>query len=177
MKNSFITSAIVILISSMVFAGKPIILSEAEACSGADLVAIVDIERAKDIPDAGPFRYSKWHDLGFSEFANAKVINVLIGTAPKKLLIYGGQIGSGTFYRLEKGKFLLLLKKVERDAYRAVDIHYSFMRIEGDKVGWLEQPPSKKTEWINIEEAVRRIKTHHRQVKQVPGSSRGNQND
>lgn len=154
----------VILISIMLAtasqAGRPIILSEAQVCSKAELVVIAKIGSLHEIPEEEPFGDSNCHSFGFTQFAKIKIMSNLLGKSPKKCFIYGGKLPAGTDYRLESGDFLLLLTKVGDGAFRAVDWHYSFMPVKEGKVSWLINRHSAKREWISIEEAKRRIVAH-----------------
>lgn len=147
-----------------VSAGRPLIFTEGEVCFQTDLVVIATLQEPIDVPTDtdDPFGGfgSKWHHFGFTHFAKTKVEGVLLGDAPKELLVYGGKLNAGIPYRLEKGRFLLLLKKVQddEDGYRAVDWHYSFVPMKGDKVGWLVNRYPEKREWITPTEAIDRIK-------------------
>ncbi|MEM1085099.1 MAG: hypothetical protein AAGI48_13385 [Verrucomicrobiota bacterium] len=128
--------------------GRPIILSESDACSRSELVVIANVGEPKDIPEDELFGGSKWDEFGFTRFAESKIKKTLIGKGPENLQVYGGKINAGTHYRLEAGYFLLLLSKVGDGAgsYRAVDWHYSFMPIKDGKVSWLVDRFSKKRE-------------------------------
>ena len=120
MKSLIIAIMAQMMFAACVIAGRPIILTEAEACSGADLVVIGKVSKAKDVPaDADdPFAWSSsWHNFGFTKVAPVKVEDALLGTAPDVLRIYGGKLGAGTDFRIEEGRYLLLLTRVKDDAH------------------------------------------------------------
>lgn len=144
------------------FAGSPIILTETEACAQADLVVVATIGKFSDIPGDGTNEFdpdeSKWHKLGFKQSGSAEVKETLVGEPPSKLMIYGGQVELGMFYRLRNpGTYLLLLKRVEGNAYRPADSTFSFMPVVNGKVGWLVGVPESKRIWITPAEALKRI--------------------
>ncbi len=147
-------------LASGLFAGRPIIVSEVEACVYADLVVIATVSPSKDVPVDGPFGESSWHNFGFTEFAEAEISQTLLGTAPKSLLIYGGKMFGGTDFRMEEGRYLILLMKVKDGAYRAVDWHYSFAPLKNEKVGWLVEKSPIKREWLTKTEVLRRIEAN-----------------
>lgn len=153
--------------SESLLAGRPIILSEIEACAGAELVVIASLSDPEELPEDDPFGDSEWSKFGFTHFAEAEVTQVLLGTAPKDLRVYGGKMAAGTDYRLEKGSFLILLTKVKDEGYRAVDWHYSFVPIKDGKVGWLIDRSTEKREWISPEEALRRINANKLKGKET----------
>jgi hypothetical protein len=173
MRSLVIAAVAHIALVSSVVAGRPIILEEAEACAGADLVVIATIAAAKDVPATpddpfvDPFvkGASKWHNLGFTKFAQVEVERTLIGNAPDELWIYGGKLGLGTDFRIAEGQYLLLLKQVKDDAYRAVDWNYSFVPIKDGKVGWLIDRFTDKRQWISAEEAIRLIMANQEKDK------------
>jgi len=150
-------------------AGRPIILDETEAYSESDLVVIATISAAEDVPPAkdDPFGGwgSEWHKLGFTKVAKVKVERTLFGTAPDGLAIYGGKLGAGTDFRIEEGRYLVLLTRVKEDAYRALDYHYSFSPIRDGKVGWLIERHPVEREWISPEEALQRIEAYKEKAK------------
>jgi hypothetical protein len=157
MKTAPVAAICIIATSFVALAGRPIILSEVEACSEADIVVVGTVEAAKDLPDTDPFDEPKWSER-FTQTAEITSFKVLMGDPPTKLTICGGKAPAGTDYRLEDGEFLLLLKKVGDGFYRAVDWSYSFMPAKGGKVEWLLDRESKKTKWITTAEALERIK-------------------
>lgn len=156
-----------IALAANVVAGRPIILDEVEACAGTDLVVIATISAAKDVLTDDPFGGSSWYNFGFTKFAEAKVEQTLLGTAPDDLWIFGGKMAAGTDFRIEEGRYLVLLTKVKDDAYRAVDWHYSFAPIKDGKVGWLIERFPAKREWIPTAEVLRRIKANKSKSEQV----------
>lgn len=169
MESLFIAIMASIAFVGSALAGRPIILEEAEACAGADLVVIATIAAAKDIPVDDPFGGSSWYNFGFTKFARAEVNRTLLGTAPNELWIYGGKMAAGTDFRIEEGQYLVLLTKVKDDAYRAVDWHYSFAPLKKGKVGWLIQRYPAKREWISPAEVLRRIKANKLKSQSGPG--------
>ena len=170
MKTVLIRLIAFLVMLETTLAGHPIFLPEAEACSGADLVVIATLDPPKDLP-LDPFG-SDWNRYGFTLFSHGTIAKVLLGNPPKSLLVYGGKLAGMTEFRLESGKYLLLLKKVEDDVYRAVDALYSFMPVKDGKVKWLKDRLTRKTEWITIEEAKRRIAAHKAKSQQSdPGKN------
>ncbi len=168
--RSILTAVFTLLVyGETVLAGRPIILTESKACADAELVVIADVNESKEIPYDPPFGVSKWASR-FTKYAEAKVKSVLVGQAPPKLMIIGGGISAGTPYRLEKGHFLILLVKVEDNAYRAVDWHYSFMPIKDEKVGWLTDRISGTRVWMTPKDAVHRINAHKSKSEQSGGA-------
>lgn len=148
-------------------AGRPIILDEPEACTGAELVIIARVAPPKEVPeDDEGFLGSRWHQFGMTHVSEVTVKRVLMGKAPKRLRLYGGQLAGGTAYRLEGGEFLLLLSKLEGGAYRAVDWHYSFAPVRKGKVGWLVDRPEGTREWMAPGEVARRIEFHRKAARQ-----------
>ena len=141
-------------------AGRPIILDEVEACAQTDLVVIATISAAKDVPTQDPFDGPSGHPFGFAQFAQAEVEQTLFGIPPDELWIYGGKLLAGTDFRLEEGRYLVLLTKVKDGAYRAVDWHYSFAPLKDGKVGWLLERFPAKREWISSAEVLGRIKAN-----------------
>jgi hypothetical protein len=160
MKSLLQAVVVHLALAGALIAGRPIVLDEIEACSGAELVVIATIPASKEVPADAPFGGSEWHSFGFTKFAKAEVKEVLLGTAPRELRIYGGKISTGTDFRLEEGDFFVLLTKVEEGAYRAVDWHYSFAPLKDGKVGWLVERYPAKREWIEPSEVLRRIKAN-----------------
>ncbi len=162
MKKVILVAACLLTSLLASFAGSPIILTETEACTQADLVVVATIERFSDIPGDGTNEFdhneSKWHKFGFKQSGSAEVKETLVGEPPSKLMIYGGQLGLGMFYRLRNpGTYLLLLKRVEGNAYRPTDSTFSFMPVVDGKVGWLVDVPKSKRIWITPAEALKRI--------------------
>lgn len=158
-----------IALAAIVVAGRPIILDEVEACAQTDLVVIATISAAKDVPTDDPFGGSSWHSFGFTKFAHAEVEQTLLGTPPDELWIYGGKMGAGTDFRIEEGRYLVLLTKVKDGAYRTVDWHYSFAPLKDGKVGWLIERFPAKREWISPAEVLRRIKAKKSESESGPG--------
>jgi hypothetical protein len=144
-----------------------------EACAGADLVVIATVAASKNVPatpddpSVDPFAdgASKWHNFGFTKFAQAVVERTLLGTAPDELLNYGGKLGLGTDFKMKEGRYFILLTKVKDGAYRAVDYHYSFVPIKDGKVGWLIDRFTEERQWVFPEEAIRRIKANKEKAK------------
>lgn len=147
-------------------AGRPIILDEVQACAQTDLVVIATISAAKDVPTDDSFGGRSWQNFGFAQFAQAEVEQTLLGAPPDELWIYGGKLPAGTDFRLEEGRYLVLLKKVKDGAYRAVDWHYSFAPLKDGKVGWLLERFPAKREWISSAEVLRRIKANKAKSEQ-----------
>lgn len=172
MKTLLATAITFVALAGSAIAGRPIIISEIEACSGADLVVIATIADPEVIPTKDPFGDSEWTNYGFTHFAKAEVKQVLLGTPPKVLQIFGGKLGAGTAYRLEKGVFLILLTRVKHDAYRAVDWHYSFSPIKDGKVGWLADRIKEDRIWITPDDALQRIKANKSASEQAAPSNR-----
>lgn len=147
-------------------AGRPIILDEVETCAQTDLVFIATISAAKDVPTHDPFDGPSGHPFGFAKFARAEVEQTLLGTPPDELWIYGGKLLAGTDFRLEEGRYLVLLTRVKDGVYRAVDWHYSFAPLKDGKVGWLLERFPAKREWISSAEVLRRIKANKSKSEQ-----------
>lgn len=167
MNTRTILPALLLTFSGVAEAGRPIILSEMEACRGAELVVIATLDAPREAPEDNPgeddpFGGSNWLQYGFTHVSEIRVAEEVIGKAPKNLRVYGGKLNAGTHYRLEEGKYLLLLTRVEKGAYRAVDWHYSFMPLKEGKVGWLVDRSSKKREWITPLQVARRIEAHQK---------------
>lgn len=140
----------------------PILMSLEAACKQANMVIIADVSQPRKVPEGGvdPFnpKYSKWNDFGFSHCADFSKVTTLIGKATHKLTLYGGMYEGGTDYRIEAGRYLLLLTEVEGGAYRAVDWNYSFMRVKNKQVEWIaDYLHPGKLDLISADEAVKRI--------------------
>lgn len=68
-------------------AGRPIVLTEQQACRGTELVVIADIHAAQKVPPdkEDPFLGgSKWDRFGFTHFAQMDVEQVLFGKRPRR---------------------------------------------------------------------------------------------
>lgn len=150
-------------------AGKPIVVHLPQACAEADLVVIGVVGQTRPVPEKFE-GYSEWSQYGFSKCADVRVFQTLYGKAPERLQLYGGRIGAGTYYRLDSGRFLLLLKRVDGEAYRAVDSNFSFMRAflryDGHKVEWLKKPTPREVEMISDKEAKVRLLSFKKQSEQ-----------
>jgi len=159
-----LTTIITILLAVVLIAhgGKPIHLTEAEASKAADVVLVANIQMIEDVPNAGPFDERVESETGelFAQFATVTNFKVLLGSAPETVKIYGGKVVAMTDFRLERGESLLLLKKVAEASYRAVDWDYGLLPVKEGKVEWTITRLPRKTEWILIEEALRRINAH-----------------
>lgn len=166
MRTELFVASWIVIMTCAVFAGRPIFLTESQACSEADLVIIGTVETPEDLPDADPFTEPKWGER-FTRIAKISNSKVLLGAAQGKLFICGGKAAGGPDYRIEAGDYLLLLRKVGDGFYRAVDWNHSFMRAKNGKIEWLVDKASKKTEWIATEEALLRINKNRKEAKQA----------
>lgn len=128
-----------------------------------DLVVVGTVKAANKLPESTPFEAPKWSEE-FTHIAEIHKFKILRGKPQTSLSICGGKALTGTDYRLEVGEYLLLLKKVGDGYYRAVDWSYSFMPIKDGNVEWLLDRESKKTEWITIAEALKRIERHRKEL-------------
>ena len=141
---------------------RPILMSLGAACKQANMVIIADVSQPRKVPEGGidPFnpKYSKWNDFGFSQCADISEVTTLIGETTHKMTLYGGSYEGGTDYRIESGRYLLLLAEVEDGAYRAVDWNYSFMRVKDKRIEWIADYLSPgKIDLISAEKALKRI--------------------
>jgi hypothetical protein len=146
------------------FAGKPILLTLAEACSQADCVLVATVSKPVDLPDGDPFAATTANER-FTQSAKTSEASGYLGEVHGLPVIFGGKAPGGTDYRIESGRYFLLLKHIDASAYRAVDWHYSFLRIKDGKVEWLIDRETQQTELITIEEAVMRVNNYKREAK------------
>jgi hypothetical protein len=162
--------------SFLAFAGRPIFLSDAEASIAADLIIVADIEMIQNVSALDPFDPDKSvvseSGEAFAKVTTIRQFTVLAGAAPATIFIYGGKRGGMTDFRLEKGGSVLLLKKIGEARYRAVDWDYGLMPIQDGRVEWMLSRSPKRTEWIPVEEAIRRIKEYRTKSKQDDGVNR-----
>ncbi len=147
-------------------AGRPIFLSKEQACAQADLVVIGTVGESRRFPEEDVFSDPRT-DGRFELIAEIKDFRVLSGDPQSKLSICGGKLGTGTDYKLEKGDFLLLLKKVGDGLYRAVDWNHSFMPVKDGKVEWKVATDPKDIDQITVDEALARIKAHGQVVREA----------
>lgn len=160
--KSLLTAMIgVMSTTGYVMAGHPIVMAEKRACADADLVILARIEAPQDLKIQGdPFSSTGEWRSAFTKIASVKISRVLHGSEPSEVRLYGGKMPGGTDYRIMEGEFLLLLKKMDDGAYRAVDWHYSFAPIRDERVGWLmdEDPNPERREWLTPAAVLHRIK-------------------
>ncbi len=163
--------------SLVAFAGGPINLSEAEAAVAADAALIATICEIEVVPQFGPFeigeRVESETGEPFAQVATVTKFKILLGTVPETVKVYGGKVGAKTDFRLDPGESLLLLKKIAVGCYRAVDWDYGLMPIRNGEVEWTITRLPRKTEWITIDEALRRIKAHRTQSEEAAESDDG----
>lgn len=154
--------------------GPRLIRPFSETCAHTELVILATIAKAREIPkEAKSPSERPWSRYGFSRVAEVEVEEVLLGDSPLEgVRLYGGKVGAGTFYRLEEGRFLLMLREVEQGAYRAVEYQYSFMPFQDGLVKWSVRNNAGQLERITPEEAAKRI--HRHQWNRTRPTSRGN---
>lgn len=170
--KTLITITVSLLAAALIaFGGKPINLSEAEASNAADVVMVATIKVIENVSHPGPFdiddRVKSETGQPFAQFATVSNFRVLLGNAPKTVRIYGGKVGTMTDFRIETGESMLLLKKLGEASYRAVDWNYGLMPVKEGKVEWTITKLPRTTEWISIEEALRRITDHKKRSDQA----------
>ena len=99
-----------------------------EMIQNADAIAIVSIENVKPSKKRGKF----WT---YQQGAQAQVETILKGALPSQIMIYGKENFECAQSTLEKGRFLVFLKK-ERAFWIGSNWQFSFRPIHKERVEW-----------------------------------------
>lgn len=174
MKRILAACLVSLLFVSGAWAGRPILMSESEACVATDLVVIAEVGPGKEMPKSDdPFGAIEYWHGEFTERAEAKVEKTLLGEPPKELVIYGGQRPARTLYVLKEGRYLVLLKKLDGEGYRATDGLHSFVPLKDGKAGWPLDPWNEDRKWMSPEEVVEMIKGHKKRAAEMRKAKEG----
>jgi hypothetical protein len=142
-----------ILIPLSIVHAKARYLGKTEMIQSATAIAVVDITSVETSDTQG----KSWT---YREKATARVEEVLKGSLPKEITLYGNETFICAQCRFEKGKALVFLRKDE-DLWVGSNWHLSSLAIRENQVEWFESGENYsklvKTHFTKVLEEIRKI--------------------
>jgi hypothetical protein len=143
---------VVVFISSFNLSAQPraYYAGRREMVDKSDLIAVVSIDKVVECEKKG----LHWT---YSQYAKAKVLELIKGKAGSLIDIYGGENFKCGRNSLYAGKVLVFLSK-EGDYYTGCNWAHSSMPITEGKVNWMTDPDGLKLKETGLKQVIADIK-------------------